>query len=1134
MWLTSLSIRRPVFILMVMLTFMVLGFYSYSRMKVELQPNVDFPVVTVVTAYPGAGPEEIETLVSKRIEDAVGSASGVKEVSSTSREGLSLVVVEFELGTNLDTAFTDVRSKVDSIRSEFPTDVESPSISKIDTRASPVMFIGVSSPRTSAELRDLVDDRLTDRLGRVKGVASVNVTGGDIREILIALRPDSLVAMGLTPAEVLNALRTATLNLPAGHVVEGNREYSIRFFGEFQTVEEIKNLQINLPNKTGGEGPGPAIRLADVAEITDTVEERRTTSRLNSQNSVTMVIQKASDANTVDVATGIRAELANLKAQYSDLVFTISQDQAKVVKESLDDLRISLFLGIFLVVLIVYLFLHNLRGTIIVSLAIPTSMLATFIVMYFAGFTVNMMTMMALSLSVGILVDDAIVVLENIYRHLTKGETPIQAAINGRSEIGTAAITITLIDVVVFLPIAFMGGITGQFFRAFGITVASATLFSLFVSFTITPMLASRWYREGEILEQPHGFFLILENRYRALARAYRAILAWALSHRWLVILIGYGALLFVFNVIGGSFQTVAAAVTNFTKTVIVPWGAIAVVLTLISLLPRQGFLRRGALGIAALGVALAFANVLGASFGKPLLNFRFAPEQDQGSVSIQVTMPAGASLTATDNVIRQIESVVTKYPDADYTTALVGSWTSGFFGAGNSGPRYGEVQVTLREKVSFGERLFPFLRHEPRRTKSDQLIAGELREAVGTFPGALVTVNAVSGFAGFGAPIQISLSGDNIATLTDAAERTKRVLADIPGILNPDTSWTAGQPEYRAKIDRDRANNLGVSAMDAALNLRIAFAGNTDVKFRVNGKEYPIRVRLAEAQRNDLRSLGTVPVAYRNSGPIFLSSISDIERHNSPTKIDRKDRNRQVMVTAYLKPGFSPGNMRLVIDKAFADLQLPPPRVSLAWEGENRVQEEESQYMMSALMLAMILVYILMASLFDNMLTPFVIMLSQPQALVGALLALILTGAGLSIVAMIGVIMLIGLVGKNAILLLDYTNTLRKRGMPRHEALLEAGPTRLRPILMTSVAMILGMLPVALGIGRGSEFRSPLGIAVIGGLILSTGLTLIVIPCAYTLVDDFSDWIGRKLFRRTSRVEAPKPDGAVAPTVVE
>jgi HAE1 family hydrophobic/amphiphilic exporter-1 len=526
MWLTSIAIRRPVFILMVFSALAVLGWTAASKMRVELNPNVNFPFVTIVTIYPGAGPREVETLISKPIEDAVNGINGVKNVTSVSQEGISVVSIEFNLGVNSSEAAADVREKVDAIRASLPRDALSPTISKFDINAVPVLYYGMSSERPSKQLRYIAEEIVTNRLARVPGVASVTVLGGDKREIRVEVDQGRLDAYGLNIMQVVQALQAANLNVPGGRIEEQRREYAIRVVGEFENLDQIRNVRIPVTNRMNPMAAPNVIHLSDVAQVKDGVAERTEGARVNQRNTVGIIITKAADANTVEVCEGVKKEIDRLKQELPrDIEFALTQDESKFVLESLTDLRVALFLAIFLAVSIVYLFLHNIRGTFIVSLAIPTSIVSTFLVMYGFGFTLNTMTMLALSLAVGILVDDSIVVLENIFRHLTRGEEPAEAALNGRSEIGLAAITITLVDVVVFVPIAFMGGITGQFFRSFGITVATATLFSLLVSFTLTPMLASRWFRAGEQVEAKRGVFAAFDRFYHWLDMLYRRLL---------------------------------------------------------------------------------------------------------------------------------------------------------------------------------------------------------------------------------------------------------------------------------------------------------------------------------------------------------------------------------------------------------------------------------------------------------------------------------------------------------------------------------------------------------------------------------------------------------------------------------
>ncbi|MDW8052516.1 MAG: efflux RND transporter permease subunit [Armatimonadota bacterium] len=1059
MWMTRLALNRPVTIWVFVVATLVLGYYALGKMQVELQPKVDFPVMTIVTAYPGASPEEVEALVTKPIEDAVAGVEGLRQINSTSQFSLSQVVLEFNIGTDIGQAYIDVQAKVNAALRQLPPGAERPTILKLDTQSQPSMYISLTGNRPPYELRELAENIIKDRLSSVPGVAAVSVAGGQKREILVAVDKQRLNAYGLSINAIVRALQGANLNVPAGRITEGERDYSVRLIGEFESVDELRNLEIYLQNPRNPMARGSVIRLKDVAEVRDAVEERIELTRVNGKEDVTLVVQRASDGNAIEISDGVKAQLARLKQEYPDLQFTITQDEADAVKESLADLRMALGIAIVLVVLIIYLFLYNVRGALIVSLAIPTCFFAAFIAMYFFGFTINFMTMLALSLAVGVLVDDAIVVIENIYRHLSLGEEPMEAAYNGRTEIGLAAITITLVDVVVFVPIAFMGGVTGQFFRSFGITVAVTVLLSLIVSFTLTPMLASRLYRQGEAVEEPRGFFKWFDRQLNRLKASYRRALAWSLRHRWLVIGVGNGALVLTFVLIIGS--------------------AIA---------------------------------------GSPLLPFRFAPSYDQGLIQVTIKMPPDAALEQTDAVARRIEQAALSIPEVKYVSTRLGRLSAGVIGAGDTGPRFASMQITLHEKKALLDSLLFWVKHDEQlRTRRDIEIAAELRQKIGEIPGAQISINAVSGFrgGGFGAPIQLGLIGKDTATLLETAERVRRILAEIPGIKDPDLSWSAGKPELQVRVDREKAAALGVSIAEIAAALRTAYEGDTTVKYREAGQEYDVRVRLREDQRQRLSDLNDLVVAYVQGAPVYLRDVATITLGEGPTKIERTDRQRRITVTANLLPGYTPGNMRQIIDAKLRETNAIPPGVKAQWFGENEVMAREGVYMMQALLLALILVYLLMVALFENWLYPFIIMFSQPQALVGALLALVLFRSELNIISMIGIIALVGIVGKNAILLVDYTNTLRQRGLPRDEALIESGSTRLRPILMTTLSLVLAMIPIALAVGRGSEFRAPLGIVIIGGLTVSTLLTLIVIPCMYTVMDDLTRFLGRIIWGR-------------------
>jgi HAE1 family hydrophobic/amphiphilic exporter-1 len=1110
MWLTSVSIRRPVFILMVVGALIVLGLNSLSKLRLELNPKVDFPFVTVITIYPGAGPSEVESQVTKKIEDAVASVNGVKTITSSSQEGQSAVSIEFNMGVSSDVASADVREKISAIRAQLPVAVKEPVVLKFDVNSQPILYYGLTGKRSNRELRDMADNIIKPRLSKVPGVAAVQVTGGDVREIKVAVRKDRLDAYGVGIGQLVQLVQANNLNFPVGRIEEGNREYNLRVVGEYANVDAISNTRLRMPN-------GQTIRLADIADVYDGIEERRDYSRLNQVDSVAMIIQKTSEGNTVDVARGVRKEIGLLSKELPrDVKFTLQQDLSQNVESSVEDVRAALFLGAFLAVLIVYLFLHNIRGTFIVAIAIPTSIFATFLPMYAFGFTLDTMTLLALSLSVGILVDDSIVVLENIYRHLARGEQPVEAAINGRSEIGLAAVTITLVDVVVFIPIAFMGGIVGQFFKSFGITIAAATLFSLFMSFTLTPMLASRWYTAGEAVEAERGIFGLVNRFYHMLDRIYRRVLQWALTYRGVVVYVGSGLLVLIVTTIAFSVVRVPlqAAMRPLITLAVIFFGAGMLLMWRYKVL---------GLAVSVGGVVAVFvAYSIGYGAGRPLLLFRFAPDQDQGQISVVGELPAGTSLARTSPIVEEIERKLSKIPEVKNIFTVVGATDAGSRGLANVGPQYFTMSIALKDKLSVVQRVLPFLSREGMRTRSDQKVADDVRRLIGSVPGANIKVAAVSGFRGGGAPLQVDLLGQDVRQLTALAEKVLAIFREEPGAINADISTRIGKPEQQIEIDRDKAAAYGLTVAQIANALRVSVEGDGDtIKYREGGNEYPVRIQFRDQDRKDTNRVEEIIVGSTvgrdgSVQPVRLGDVARVFLATGPTKIDRYDRQKWVSVTANVAPGYAPGNMQANIAGKLQEIDFG--NVRWAWGGENKVQTEEGAYMGAALLLAIVLVYMLMAALFDNLLSPLIIMLSLPQAMVGALLGLMVAGHSLTIVAMIGIIMLVGLVTKNAILLVDYTNTLRSRGYSRTDAILEAGPTRLRPILMTTLAMIGGMLPTALGLGRGAEFRAPLATPVIGGLILSTMLTLVVIPCVYTYFDDANRIIGRAL-RWTSNV---------------
>jgi HAE1 family hydrophobic/amphiphilic exporter-1 len=878
-----------------------------------------------------------------------------------------------------------------------------------------------------------VDDRLKPRLEQISGVANVEVIGGQTREVRIAVDRDRLQAYGLGLGQFTAALTQENLNVPAGFLKEGRREYAVRALGEFTSLEELRDLRLGLPG-------GGTVRLGDVAEVTDGVGERTQLSRLDGRESVTLLVRKAADANTITVAEAVKRELGRIRREFPDLQVTIASDASTFTREAVNDVFLALLLGIVLASVIVFFFLHDAVNTFIVFLAIPTSLLSSFVVIAGLGFTLNFFTLLGLSLAIGILVDDSIVVLENIHRHLERGELPAEAAYNGRSEIGLAAVAITLVDVVVFVPLALAGGIFGQLLRPFGLTVATVTLFSLFAAFTLTPMLAARWLRRRTGHEEPQGFaarlFAPLDRFYSWLDGTYRGLLSWALRHRAWVVLLGGLSVLFV-----------------------------------LPLTSRLGF--------------------------------EFIPSVDQGVFTVRLELPAGTNLETTEAAARRVEAVLRRIPEVETVITNVG--TSGQ--QSQTGPQFAQLLVRLREE----------------RRRTDREVVAQLQQdpEANRIPGARV-VYAAGNVAGPISPVEVRVRGEDLDLLSATADRIADRLRTVPGIRDVDVSVRLGRPELRVRMDRERAAELGLSTAAIAGILRNAVEGSTDLKFRTGEKEVPVRIRMVRGgQPLRPEDLGDVLLAVVSGRPVYVRDVARIEPGTGPTRIDRRNRQRVVSVTANLKPGSFAGNVNQMAARAIADLR--PPGVVVEFGGQAEQIAEAGGTFLFALGLGVVLVYILLSALFESTFTPLAIMLALPLAWVGGILALLLAGKSLSMVSAIGFILLTGLVMKNSILLVDYTNTLRARGLPRTEAVLEAGPTRLRPVIMTTLSVILGSLPVALEFGKGSELRSPLAWAVIGGLAWSTLLTLVVIPVTYTLLDDLRGWV-------TMRVRGFRPMPGAAP----
>ncbi len=1138
MGLTRLALNRPIFMLMLMILAVLMGMISYSSMRKEEQPEVNFGTVTVTTVYPGAGPDEVNTLVTRKVEESISGVEGLEELTSTSQEGVSFVMARFKLETNMDVALNDVRAKVDAIVGRLPEDILKPTIGKFDNTSEPVLYMVLKGGRlNSRELRDLADDKLADRFARIGGVAQVSVSGGEVREIQVQVKKDKLLSLGIGIVDVQRAIGSASLNVPSGHMESGGREFAVRVLGEYRSLEDIENTALSLRDQNQQGGRPTVVKLKDVADIQDATAERRSWSRLDGSEAVVLTVAKTRDGNAMQISEDAHKVMTGIERDYG-IKSIVTSDASERIGESLFDMISALMIGVVLVSLIVYVFLHNFRGTMIVAIAIPICIFSAFIALSALGFTINMMSMLALSLAIGVLVDDAIVVLENIYRHLKMGEDPVTAAINGRSEIGLAAIAITLADVVVFVPIATMGGVVGQFFKPLGIAFVAAVLLSLFVSFTITPMLAARWYRAGEDVEHPTGWFASrFERGFEALKAFYRRALAWSIAHRWFVFITGFVALFSVFMFIGGSFaQDVGGAFTTGFGPM--QFAVVVGIVVFAINAFRRTIKPRLILNAALFGLAFPIAAIAGFYYGQwkgeAVFKFAFFPPSDSGSVGVSLVLPPGTTLEKTQDVVRRVEDTVRKHPDVKYVLSDVGERGGGWSGS-ETGTNYGQVRITLNDKQSpLDQMLFWVPKREKLRTRSDMSVAADMLQSLGRIPGVEMTVNAGEG-VGFGAPIQMSFTSEDRDLLQQTASRIVDGLKSgaIKGVVSPEMSSKPGKPELRAIPDRTKLADVGMTSAEVAGTMRVLYEGNNDAKFRVRGREYDIRVMMDMRDRNDPKIVEQLPLTFVEGAPVYLSQVARMEPGVGVDQITRRDRIEEIKIDADLLPGFAAGTVQLEIDKWLQKEKLIPEGVRLKPLGQADVQNREQGYLFGAILIALVLVYMLLASLYNNLLYPFIIQLAQPQAMVGALLALMISDKTLNIVGMVGIITLVGLMGKNAILLVDYTNTLRSRGYSRLDALLESGPTRLRPILMTTLALILGMLPVALALGRGSEFRETIGITIIGGMTLSTLLTLLVIPCSYTIFDDLSQWWSGKMARwrrsaaRPTREERPAPPTA-------
>lgn len=1003
----EISIKQPVFISMVMLALIVVGVIAYTGMPLDFFPDVSYPTMAILTIYPGAGPSEVETQVTRLIEEAMVTASGVEEVQSRSSEGFSVVIVSFSLNKDDKVAIQEVREKLNNVRSELPDGIYEPTITAYDPSSLPILRFSAASARPDAagDVRQVVIDEVLPRLQRLDGVADAVVTGGREREIQVLLDANALKARRVAPQQVIGTILAESYSIPSGSIQESGQNLLLRTPGNFNTVEDVANLQI--ATALG------AVRVGDVATVQDGWKEQDTYSRLDGQEAVIVSVRKQSGTNTVQVAERVKKALAEIAAARPDLNLATVQDQSLFVRHSFDDAMQELVIGAIAASLIVLVFFRNLRNTLVTIAGLPIILLGTFAAMNARGMTLNIISLMALSLSVGLIIDDAIVVRENIFRHMEMGKTPRQASIEGTAEVALPVIAMSLTIVSVFLPIAFVGGLIGKFLNSFGLVVSIAVLISLVEALTFAPMLSVYLFKQQKpkIAIGPEHAGLEAHASLGWLERVYLRMLGWTLRHRFVTV---------------------------------------------------------------ALGVVVLAASLYGATF----LKQSFLPPVDQGAADVSILLPPGGSLAQTDAEARRLEAQLL---DMDGVTSVL--TTVG----GTGTPEAAHFNV----KLARGYAVANFVDQARGRLAAPGLsISG----------GSFVSM-ASGGSSILGKPIQITLQtvGDSEELNLFSIELAERLKA-VPGLVDVDVSYRPGKPEVLLVVDRRKAADLGINIATVGSTIRTLVEGAEVATFRGEGVEADIRVQLQAADRQRLDQILELEVPTER-GFIPLRQIAHLEEASGPTEINRIDRQAAVIIG-----GDTYGRVQadVVSDIEALLTQTPmPDGVTWGFTGELELMSQSFSSLSTAMLLAVVFVYMVLASQFGSFIQPLVIMLALPLAAIGGLLSLLVFKRPLDMTAMIGLILLFGLVTKNSILLVDLTNKLRRqRGMDIHRALSTAGPIRLRPILMTTLALILGMLPVAIGVGTGSAFRQPMALTVIGGLITSTILTLLLVPTAYSLVE--------------------------------
>ncbi|WP_027417138.1 efflux RND transporter permease subunit [Aneurinibacillus terranovensis] len=1028
MKIADFSVRRPVTIAMIMIAVVLFGAISLPRLKVDLYPELNLPIAVVATSDTGATPSEVEKMVSKPIEEAVGTVSNISKVQSQSTNGSSLVIVQFNWGTNMDQATLDMREKIDRIRGSLPKEADSPRVMKLDPNSQPIITMAMSGPVDVVELNRIAENVVKPRIERVDGVASLGISGGRTREIQLTINPDALNAYGLTIDQITQALAARNLSGSAGSLTEGGKDINLKVTGEFDSPADIAQTPITLPQGSGGTGGG-TIQLADILTVTDGYKKVTQEAMVNGQPSIGLSVQKASGANTVTVAQNVQKELNAIRSLLPQGVKIVTiLDSSVYIKDSINTVEKHGVEGSIMAIIILFLFLNSFRSMLVAAIVIPISIVATFALMYFSGQTINLISLSGLTLGIGSLVDFSVVVLESIYRKRQQGLKVDLASIVGAKEVGTAVMASALAQISVFLPIVFVNGLSGQLFGPLALTVVFSHIAAFIAAVTLVPMMSSKLLIEMPKAPQEYihseskSPTVLFQKGFYRISQSYGRLIHWSITHR---------------------------------KTVIIS--------TIIAL-------------VVSVGVFLT-----------PLVGKEFLPSFDQGDLTISVKLPPGAQLAETEKTVKKIEQIALSVPERDLVYTSIGSGGSPSI-VGSSSSNIGSVELKLVPK--------------DKRTRSTDDIIEEMRSRTKNIAGAEITVKATStGGAPTGSPIDIAVQGDDLNTLKDISDTIVSIVKEVKGTRNVTSSLENVNDEIEVKVDSNIAAHYGITTGQVLSAVRTAFDGQVATQYRTGDDEIDVRLQFPDSFKSEVNNLDSLMISTQSGGRVSIGEVAQITKASVPQQITRENQTRQVSITSDIT-GRDLNSISKDIDAKIKTLKLPDG-YSIETGGQTKDMGDSFTSLGLAIILSIVLVYMVMASQFESLFYPFVIMFSIPPTFIGVVFGLLVTGQKLGVMALMGYILLIGIVTNNAIVLIDYINTLRKEGMERDQAVLTAGPVRLRPIAMTTLATVLAILPLAFGSGQGSEGQAPLAVVVAFGLTFSTLVTLVLVPVVYTLFDD-------------------------------